>query len=116
MKKLLYLLLISATVFLLQGCSLNSRIKKADKQFESGEYFAAGTSYKRVFSKFPAKDKELRARVAFRQAECSRILNYNNAEQMYNNSIRFGNTDSLVLLRYAHVLQRNAKYGDGEKY
>ena len=115
MKKFLYLLLISATMLLLQGCSLNSRIKKADKQFESGEYFAAGTSYKRIFSKIPAKDKDLRARVAFRQAECSRILNYNNAEQMYNNSIRFGNTDSLVFLRYAQVLQRNAKYADAVK-
>jgi len=50
--------------------------------------------------------------VAFNQAECYRILNYNNAEQMYKNAIRFGYPDTIVYLRYAQVLQRNAKYQD----
>jgi len=31
---------------------------------------------------------------------------------MYKNAIRFGYPDSIVYLRYAQVLQRNAKYQD----
>lgn len=112
LKKITYLLLATLSVFLIQGCSLKTRINKADKQFKMGEYYAAGESYKRVFSRIPAKDKTLRANVAFNQAECYRILNYNNAEQMYKNAIRFGYPDSIVYLRYAQVLQRNAKYQD----
>lgn len=114
-KKHLYFILILFTVIFTQGCSLNSHLKKADKQYEAGEYFAAGESYRKLFSKIPAKDKELRARVAFNQAECSRILNYSNAEPIYNNAIRFGYADSLVFLRYAQALQRNTKYKDASK-
>lgn len=114
-KKHLYFILILFTVIFTQGCSLNSHLKKADKQYEAGEYFAAGESYRKLFSKIPAKDKELRARVAFNQAECSRILNYSNAEPIYNNAIRFGYNDSLVFLRYAQALQRNTKYKDASK-
>ena len=114
-KKHLYFLLILSATILLQACSLKSKIKKADNQFEAGEYFAAGESYRKVFSKVPAKDKELRARIAFNQAECSRILNYSNAEPIYNNAIRFGYADSLVYLRYAQALQRNAKYKEAVK-
>lgn len=95
---------------LLQGCSLKSRIKKADKQFEMGEYYGASEKYKKLFSKVPVKNPDLRASVAFNQAECYRMLNYANAEQMYAVALRFGYPDSLVYLRYAQVLQRNAKY------
>ena len=115
LKKLLYFLLIALNVLLFEGCSLSSRIKKADKQFAMGEYFAAGASYKSLFSKIPIKNKELRSHIAYNQAECYRILNYNNAEQMYNNAIRFSYSDSLVYLRYAQVLQRNAKYTEAIK-
>lgn len=114
-KKHLYFVLILSAIIIAQGCSLNSHIKKADKQYAAGEYFAAGESYRKLFSKIPAKDKELRARIAFNQAECSRILNYSNAEPIYNNAIRFGYADSLVFLRYAQALQRNAKYKDASK-
>lgn len=115
LKKLLYVLLIASTTFLFQGCSLKSRIKKADKQFEIGEYYGASERYKKIFSKIPAKDKLLRARLYYNQGECFRLLNYANAEQMYANAIRFGHTDSLVYLRYAQVLQRNGKYDAASK-
>ena len=109
-KKLLYFFLMFSTVWLMQGCSLNSRLKKADKEFSMGEYFSAGEKYRKLFSQIPAKDKTTRAKVVFNQAECSRLLNYANAEQMYANAIRFGYPDSLVYLRYAQVLHRNGKY------
>lgn len=108
--------MIFATAFvLLTSCGMKARLKKADRQYDMGEYHAAAESYRRLFSGIPATDKDLRARVAFRQGECFRKLNYNNAEQMYNMAIRNGMTDSLVYLRYAQMLQRNAKYADAER-
>lgn len=109
-KKLLYFFLMFSTVWLMQGCSLNSRLKKAEKEFSMGEYYSAGEKYRKLFSQIPAKDRGTRAKVLFNQAECARLLNYTNAEQMYANAIRFGYPDSLVYLRYAQVLHRNAKY------
>lgn len=115
LKKTVNFVLIVMIVSFAGGCSLSSRVKRADKQFATGEYYAAGASYKSLFSKIPAKNKELRSHIAYNQAECYRILNYSNAEQMYNNAIRFSYPDSLVFLRYAQVLQRNGKYPDAVK-
>ncbi|MBP1676935.1 MAG: OmpA/MotB domain protein [Bacteroidetes bacterium] len=112
LKKLSYVVFIGTMAFSFHSCSLSSRIKKADKQYAIGEYYGAADRYKKVLSRIPAKNKALRARIAFNQAECYRILNYNNAEQIYNLSVRFGYPDSLVYLRRAQVLQRNGKYAD----
>lgn len=101
--------------FLLQSCSLKSRIKKADKRFEIGEYYAAGDMYKKVYGRVPSKDKPLRARIAFQQGECIRLINNPRAEQAYTNAIRYKYQDSIVYLRYAQVLQRNGKYAEAIK-
>ena len=114
-RKLSYLLFAVVTIFVFGSCSLKARIKRADKQYDVGEYYAASLKYKKVLSKIPAKEKALRARVAFNQAECQRIINYNTAEQMYANAIRYGYKDSIVYFRYAQVLQRNGKYPDAAK-
>ena len=114
-RKLSYLLFAVLTIFVFGSCSLKARIKRADKQYDVGEYYAASLKYKKVLSKIPAKEKALRARVAFNQAECQRIINYNTAEQMYANAIRYGYKDSIVYFRYAQVLQRNGKYPDAAK-
>ena len=107
-------ILLAAT--LLQGCSLKSRIKKADKTFAQGEYFSAADLYKRVYGQVPSTEKPLKARIAFNQAECYRVLNSNiRAEQSYINSIRYKYPDTLVYLRYAQVLQRMGKYADASK-
>ncbi len=103
---------ILLAMFLLQGCSLNMRIKKADTAYTQGEYFTAGELYKRVYGQIPSTDKSLRARVSFRQAECYRLLNNSRAEQAYINAIRYKYPDSIVYLRYAQVLQRVGKYAD----
>jgi len=108
-------LLLVMTIFLFEGCRLKARIKRADKQFAMGEYYAASVKYKKVLSRIPGRDKALRARIAFNQAECQRIINYNTAEQMYVNAIRSGYKDSVIYFRYAQVLQRNGKYPDAAK-
>jgi peptidoglycan-associated lipoprotein len=112
--KIFFLPLFLATI-LLSGCSLKSRIKKADRLFSQGEYFEAGKSYRNVYSTIPINQKPLRARIAFHEGECYRLINYSRAELPYTNAIRYKYADSIVYLRYAQVLQRNGKYGEASK-
>ncbi|MDP4238867.1 MAG: OmpA family protein [Bacteroidota bacterium] len=108
-------LLILLTTILLQGCGIGALIKKADKRYEIGEYYAAGNLYKRVYSSLTSKEKSQRAKIAFRQAECYRLTNQGRAEQAYQNAIRYNYSDSIVFLRYAQVLQQNGNYAEAAR-
>lgn len=114
-KNRLTILIIVSVSLLMQGCSINGRIKKADKRFEIGEYSAAASMYKNVSPSVSSKDKALKARISFNQAECYRITNQSNAEQAYLSAIRNGYSDSIVYLRYGQVLQQNGKYAEAAK-
>lgn len=100
---------------LMVGCGVKSRLATADKKFEAGEYAGAAELYARAYSKISSKTPELRARVAYNQAECLRKLNYTRAEMMYNRAVRSKYQDSIVYLKLAHAQHRNAKYGEAAK-
>ena len=113
--KIAFFSFILLAAILLQSCSVKSRIKKADKRYEIGEYYAAGDMYKKLYNAVSSQDKPLRAQVAFKQGECFRMINNYRAEQAYQNAIRYKYSDSIVYLRYAQVLHRAGKYGDAFK-
>jgi peptidoglycan-associated lipoprotein len=115
MRKISSVFLILITVILLQGCGIGVLIKKADKRYDIGEYYAAGNLYKRVYSSLTSKEKSQRGRIAFRQAECYRLTNQGRAELAYRNAIRYNYSDSIVYLRYAQVLQQSGKYAEAAK-
>lgn len=80
-----------------------------------GEYYDAADLYKQSYSRVSSKrEKALKARVAFRQGECYRILNNKHAASAYKNAIRYDYTDSIVYLRYAQVLQYQGKYKEAD--
>lgn len=80
-----------------------------------GEYYDAADLYKQSYSRVSSKrEKALKARVAFRQGECYRILNNKHAASAYKNAIRYNYTDSIVYLRYAQVLQYQGKYKEAD--
>ena len=97
------------------SCGTKSRLTTADKKFEAGEYASAASIYANVYTKIPFKESELKARVAYNQAECLRKLNHTRSEMMYSRAIRAKYPDSLVYLRYAQSLHRNAKYAEAAK-
>ena len=102
----------------LSSCSIKTRLKRADKKFEIGEYYDAGETYKQVYGRIsPKKDKQMKAYVAFRQGECNRILNNTRAETMYKNAVRYKYQlqDSIVFLRLAQVQAYQGKYREAEK-
>ena len=72
----------------LSSCSINARIKKADRKYAIGEYYEAGEMYRQIYRRIPSKDKRLRAHVAFQQGESYRILNNSRAASAYKNAIK----------------------------
>lgn len=87
------------------------KLSDADRHFKNGEYFEAATMYRKLYRKTPAKNRELRGRIAYRQAESFRLINnVALANAAYVNAIRYNPTDSLIRLQSARTLHKEAKY------
>lgn len=97
------------------SCGVKARIKKADKRYAIGEYYAAGEIYRGTYKQVKVKNKPLRAYVAFQQGECYRYINNPRAITAYQNAIRNRYPDSTVYLHYAQVLHYQGKYPEAQK-
>ena len=112
------LLGLLVAILLLPGCSVQKKIKRADRKFAIGEYYTAGDIYKQCYSRLSTKkDRELKGYVAYRQGECYRLINNQRATNAYNNALRckYQLKDSTVYLHYAQALQYQGKYKDAIK-
>ena len=111
-------LLLGALLFSLSSCSVQQRIKRADKKFAIGEYFEAADIYKQCYSRLSTKkDRELKGYVAFRQGECYRLINNPRAANCYQSALRckYHLQDSTIFLNAGLVLQYQGKYKDAAK-
>lgn len=115
LKTIISLLAIAFMATTFSACSVSARVKRADRKYQIGEYYAASEMYKQVYKNLKSKDKKLRAHVAFHQAECYRTLNNKKAATAYKNAIRYHYPDSIMYLHYAQVLQYQGKYKDAIK-
>lgn len=113
-KRILIFILLIGTICM-TSCSVSARLKKADKKYAIGEYYEAGEIYRQTYKRVPAKDKKLRAQVAFMQGECNRKINNTRAINAYKNAIRYRYPDSIVYFNYAQVLQYQGKYKEAIK-
>ena len=87
------------------------KLSDADRHFKNGEYFEAASMYRKLYRKTPTKNRELRGRIAYRQAESFRLINnVALANAAYVNAIRYNPTDSLIRLQYARTLHKDGKY------
>ena len=112
------LLGLLVAILLLPGCSVQKKIKRADRKFAIGEYYTAGDIYKQCYRRLSTKkDRELKGYVAYRQGECYRLINNQRATNAYNNALRckYQLKDSTVYLHYAQALQYQGKYKDAIK-
>ena len=112
LKTIISLLTVAVVATTFSACSVSARVKRADRKYQIGEYYAASEMYKQVYKNLKSKDKKLRAHVAFHQAECYRTLNNKKAANAYKNAIRYHYPDSIMYLHYAQVLQYQGKYKD----
>ena len=115
--KHIVIITLCTTTALLSSCAMSSRIQKADKKYAIGEYYEAAQDYRKIYSNIPAKNKDLRGEIAFKQGECYRHINSAKATQAYANAIRnkYFLQDSTVYLRQAQVLHYQGKYQDAIK-
>ena len=112
------LLGLLVAILFLPGCSVQKKIKRADRKFAIGEYYTAGDIYKQCYSRLSTKkDRELKGYVAYRQGECYRLINNQRATNAYNNALRckYQLKDSTVYLHYAQALRYQGKYKDAIK-
>ena len=117
-NKHIFIFVLCSLLIVLNGCSVQRKIKRADKKFAIGEYYAAGDLYKQCYSRLSTKkDRDLKGYVAFRQGECYRLINNQRATNAYNNALRckYQLKDSTVYLHNAQVLQYQGKYKDATK-
>ena len=106
------------SILLFSSCSIQQRIKRADKRFAIGEYYEAADIYKSCYSRLSAKkDRELKGYVAYRQGECYRFINNPRAVNCYQNALRckYHLQDSTIFLNCGLALQYQGKYKDAAK-
>ena len=109
---------LCSLLFALSGCSIQQRVKRADKKFAIGEYYTAADLYKSCYSRLSAKkDRQLKGYTAYKQGECYRILNNTRAVSCYQSALRckYHLQDSTIFLNCGLALQYQGKYKDAAK-
>lgn len=110
MKNFYTYILLSLLLPFLSSCG-GAKLATADEQMARGEYFDASKTYRKVYNKLDRNQKALRAEVAFKMAECHRMLRQNaRAWAAYTNAQRFGYEDTILSLRLAETLHADGKY------
>lgn len=108
---ILSLLVISS----LYSCK-SAKLSDAEEKQRIGEYFEAAAIYRKVYTKTPPKKRDLRGYIAYRMAECNRLINNTGkATSAYMNAIRYDYPDSTVYLRMAQMQHKTGRYADAIK-
>jgi peptidoglycan-associated lipoprotein len=116
MRAPLRLPVLFLSVFLFSGCSVGLSLRKADKLYGYGEYYAASTQYGKAYRRLKASEKKKRAHASFYRAECYRLLSRPiKAESEYKKALRYQLGNDTLQLRLAQTLHKNAKYGEAAK-
>lgn len=105
-------------VFLASFFSCRSaKLSDAEEKQRIGEYYEAAAIYRRVYTKTSPKKRDLRGYVAFRMAECNRMINSTaKAVSGYMNALRYDYPDSILYLRLGQMQQKNGRYADAIKH
>lgn len=110
MKRINNYILPIALLLFLTSCG-GAKLATADEQMARGEYFEASKTYRKVYNKLDRNQRQLRGEVAFKMAECHRLLRQNaRASAAYANARRFGYEDTVLNLRLAQTLHAEGKY------
>ena len=109
-----YIIGLMAATFLF-SCK-SAKLSDAEEKQRIGEYFEAAAIYRKVYTKTPPKKRDLRGYIAFRMAECNRLINSTaKATSAYMNAIRYDYPDSIVYLRLAQMQHKSGRYAEAIK-
>lgn len=107
-----YIILILGITLI--GCSTQRQLKKANTNYEIGEYNKAATRYKRAYR--GVKDNTLRAETNYKLGNCYKYTNnINRAASAYSKAIRYNYEDPIIHLHYAEVLYSQNKLSEAKK-
>lgn len=107
----LFLLIVSS----LYSCK-STKLSDAEEKQRIGEYYEAAAIYRKVYTKTSPKKRDLRGYIAYRMAECNRLINNTaKATSAYMNAIRYDYPDSTVYLRMGQMLQKTGRYPEAIK-
>ena len=107
----LFLLIVSS----LYSCK-SAKLSDAEEKQRIGEYYEAAAIYRKVYMKTSPKKRDLRGYIAYRMAECNRLINNTaKATSAYMNAIRYDYPDSTVYLRMGQTLQKTGRYPEAIK-
>jgi peptidoglycan-associated lipoprotein len=110
-------IILPTLIFLLTAACNTAKLSTAEAEFDRGEYFQAASTYRKIYNKTSAtKERRQRARIAERLAVCYDRLNMPaRATASYSNALRYGATDSTLLLAMARCQHNDGKYRDAVK-
>lgn len=105
---------ILSAVFLLSCKSV--KLSDAEEKLKIGEYYEAASIYRKVYTKTSPSKRDLRGYIAYRMAECNRMINNTDrAISGYMNALRYNYPDSIINLRLGQMLQRKGRYAEAIK-
>ena len=108
---ILFLLIVSS----LYSCK-SAKLSDAEEKQRIREYYEAAAIYRKVYTKTSPKKRDLRGYIAYRMAECNRLINNTaKATSAYMNAIRYDYPDSTVYLRMGQMLQKTGRYPEAIK-
>lgn len=110
--RVLYFLML-----ILSLCACRSaKLSEAEEKQRIGEYYEAAAIYRKVYTKTSPQKRDLRGYIAFRMAECNRLINNTGkATSGYMNAIRYDYPDSIVYLRLAQMQHKAGAYAEAIK-
>lgn len=115
-KKITPYILLFLSVLLLFSCK-SAKLSDAEEKQRIGEYFEAAAIYRKVYTKTSPQKRDLRGYIAYRMAECNRLINNTpRATSAYMNALRYDYPDSIVNLRLGQMYQRSGRYPDAIRY
>lgn len=116
LKTLFYYIFGIFTILFLFSCK-SAKLSDAEEKQRIGEYFEAAAIYRKVYTKTSPKKRDLRGYIAYRMAECNRLINNTpRATSAYMNALRYDYPDSIVNLRLGQMYQKAGKYADAIRY
>ncbi|MCM1522358.1 MAG: OmpA family protein [Muribaculaceae bacterium] len=115
-RKTASIIYIALVALALVSCG-GAKLKTADEQMARGEYFDASKTYRKIYNKLkPREQRQERAEVAYKMAECHRMLGQDaRAAAAYQNALRYGYPDSSIVLRLAQALHGQGQYAQAVK-
>ena len=116
MKRVIDITTCLLIAILTVSCGSEKAIRKGDQYAAVMEYYEAAREYKKAYRKIPAKERSVRAEVAWKMGECYRKSNSPVlAVGAYQNAVRYGYPDSTALLHLANAQLQKGDYKAAQK-